>query len=66
MQEAISALAEQILRVQGDGDYDAVSEFMTETGRMGQHLENDLGRLAREGIPIDIVFNQGLDVLGLN
>jgi hypothetical protein len=65
MQEAITALAEKILRLQGDGDYDATAEFMTSMGRMDPHLDNDLKRLAQEGIPIDIVFNQGLDVLGL-
>jgi hypothetical protein len=65
MQEAITALGERILRLQGQGDYDEVTEFMTKMGRMDTHLDDDLKRLAREGIPIDIVFRQGLEVLGL-
>jgi hypothetical protein len=65
MQEAIAMLAERILRLQGDGDYDAVSDFMAGTGILHPDLENDLQRLAAEGIPIDIVFKQGPAVLGL-
>ena len=33
--------------------------------RLGPGLQRDLGRLASAGVPIDIVFEQGVDVLGL-
>jgi hypothetical protein len=65
MEEAMNALSEKILRLQGDGDYDGVKAFMEEKGRIGPVLRGDLDRLASNGIPVDIVFEQGVDVLGL-
>jgi len=65
MREAMTALAEKILRFQGDGDHEGVRSFMDRTAQIGPTLEHDLGRLASAGIPVDIVFDQGVDVLGL-
>ena len=62
-QEATTALADKILRLQGDGDYEGVVRFVEEMGKVGPVLQADLDRLAAEGIPVDIVFEQGLSVL---
>ena len=59
MQQAMSSLAEKILRLQGDGDYGAVASFTKEMGVMSPALKADLERLARAGIPVDVVFEQG-------
>ena len=56
-------LAGQILRFQGDGDYEGVSRFMAERGRLSPTLQQDLARLGSKGIPVDIVFEQGAEVL---
>ncbi len=63
MQEAMDSLAETLLRYQGDGDYEGVKAFAEEMGQMDPVLENDLARLGSAGIPVDIVFDQGMDVL---
>jgi hypothetical protein len=63
--EAVNALSEQILRFQGDGDYEGVVAFMDEYGTIRPQLQADLDRLADAGIPVDIVYEQGADVLGL-
>jgi hypothetical protein len=63
--EAMNALSEKILTFQGDGDYDGVVAFMEEYGSIRPQLQADLHRLAEAGIPVDIVYQQGLDVLGL-
>jgi hypothetical protein len=63
--EAIDALSELILRFQGDGDYDGVVAFMGEYGSIRPQLQADLDRLAEAGIAVDIVYEQGVDVLGL-
>ena len=34
-------------------------------GVLGPELQSDLDALAEAGIPVDVVFEQGLDVLGL-
>jgi hypothetical protein len=65
MQQAMNELSEQLLRFQGDGDYDGVSEFMERQARIGAVLQQDLDGLASAGIPVDIVFEQGVEVLGL-
>ncbi len=65
MRAAADALAEQILRFQGDGDYAGVSRFMASRARISGALQRDLDRLGTKGIPVDIVFEQGVNVLGL-
>jgi hypothetical protein len=65
VREAMAALSEKILRFQGDGDYDGAKAFMEQTGVIGPTLQGDLDRLAEQGIPVDIVFEQGVEVLGL-
>ena len=63
MRRAVDALGERILRFQGEGDYAGVAAFMKEQGAIGPELEGDLARLARLGIPVDIIFEQGMAVL---
>jgi hypothetical protein len=63
MRTAVDALAGQILRFQGDGDYAGVSRFMAERGKIPPTLQQDLTRLGSRGIPVDIVFEQGTEVL---
>ena len=65
MQAAVASLSEIILTLQGDGDYEGVTKLMEDKGAIGEELQRDLDRLQEEGIPVDIVFEQGLSVLGL-
>lgn len=65
MQAAMTALSHRILTLQGDGDYDAVKTLMETKGAIGPDLQKDLDRVGQAGIPVDIVFEQGLSVLGL-
>lgn len=65
MQEAINALSAKILKLQGDGDYDAVSKLVKEMAVITPELQADLDRLGEKGIPVDITFEQGAAVLGL-
>ncbi|HSG49256.1 MAG TPA: hypothetical protein VLA43_15655 [Longimicrobiales bacterium] len=63
MRRAVDGLSELILTLQGDGNYDGVDALMREKGRVPAALQADLDRLARAGIPVDIVFEQGESVL---
>jgi len=65
MQTAVNALSEQILHLQGDGDYAATAAFIERYGQMDDTLRADLARIQQAGIPVDIVFVQGPEVLGL-
>jgi hypothetical protein len=63
MQRAVDELAGQILRFQGDGDYEGVSKFMAQRGQLSPALQEDVARLGSKGIPVDIVFEQGPEML---
>lgn len=66
MRSAMNALSAKLLTVQGDGDY-AEAKRMTETmGVMKPELTADLARLKEAKTPVDIRFDQGLEVLGLS
>jgi hypothetical protein len=65
MKVAMKELSSKILQLQGDGDYEAAREFTDEVGFVGPVLQADLERVNRAGIPTDIVFEQGIEVLGL-
>jgi hypothetical protein len=64
-EQAAQDLSARLLTLQGDGDYAAVAAFVEEMGNVGPALQADLDRLAAAAIPVDIVFEQGSDVLGL-
>jgi hypothetical protein len=63
--EVVDLLSEQILRFQGDGDYDGVQAFIDEYAQIGPDLRADLDRLQAAMIPVDVTFEQGTDALGL-
>lgn len=65
LEAAMNALSEQILTLQGDGNYDGVAAFVAEKGAIGIQLQSDLDRLNSAGIPVDVVFEQGGEALGL-
>jgi len=65
MSAAVASLAERLIRLQGDGDYAAVAKVLAEEGTMRAGLKSDLERLATKNIPVDIVYEQGLQVVGL-
>jgi hypothetical protein len=60
MQQAVRSLSESILRLQGDGDYKAAAGFINRYGTLSEALQQDLERVGQAGIPVDVVFEQGL------
>jgi len=65
MKKAVESLLGKILKVQGDGDYDTARAWVEGDGVMTESLRRDLERVNTAGIPVDIVFKQGREVLGL-
>jgi hypothetical protein len=64
MRSAVDDLAGMILTFQGNGDYAGVGAFYDAGGKVNPVLQADLARLSSKGIPVDIVFEQGVEVLG--
>ncbi len=65
MQEAMNSLSELILKLQGDGDYEGVKSLVAKKAIIDKELQKDLDKISEAGIPVDIVFEQGINVLGL-
>lgn len=65
MKIAIEKWADKILVFQGNGDYEAASLFLKKYGNVKPELQKKLDNLKNANIPVDVVFNQGVDVLGL-
>ena len=65
MKTAIAGLSAKILQLQGDGDKAGVIALMQKDGNVGKALQADLDRLSQANIPVDVVFEQSLDVLGM-
>lgn len=65
MQGAVDALSAKILTLQGDGDAAGARAFLDQYGKVGAQLQGDLDRIAARKIPVDVVFKQGREVLGL-
>jgi len=65
MVQAMNTLGEKILTIQGDGNYKEAKKMVDEMGIVKEGLKKDLERLSEAGIPRDIRFEQGKQVLGL-
>ena len=65
VEAAVDALSEKILTLQGNGDYEAVDAFVTKYAVRTPQLEASLEKLSEQNIPVDIIFNQGVEPLGL-
>lgn len=62
---AMNKLSGVILTLQGNGDKGAVEKTQKEMAVISPELQGDLDKLTQKGIPVDIVFEQGVDVLGV-
>jgi hypothetical protein len=65
MKEAMNQLSEEILVLQGNGDYEKAKKMVDQLGIINTRLQQDLDRINEAGIPVDIVFEQGPEILGL-
>lgn len=65
MKKAVESLVGKIITVQGNGDYEIAKTWIESDGVMTESLRRDLDKVNAEGIPVDIVFSQGREVLGL-
>lgn len=65
MQIAIDALTNEILTIQGDGNYEGAVALIEKYGIVTPELKEDLETINKQNIPVDIVFNQGAHVVGL-
>ncbi len=65
MKKATINLSKEILIIQGNGDYDGASKLIDEYGKISPELQKSLDKIANAGIPVDITFTQGKNIIGL-
>jgi hypothetical protein len=63
--QAVNEWSAFILSVEGEGDYDKAVNYMKENGKVRPDLQSGLDLLKTANIPKDIVFDQGMEALGL-
>lgn len=61
--EAMNGWAALILQTQGDGNIEFATKYRAENGGITPALQADLNKINEAGIPRDITFIQGVDVL---
>lgn len=52
-----------ILKTQGEGDFEFAKQYTAENASVSDDLQKDLDKINHSGIPRDIIYNQGWDVL---
>ncbi|MCQ2265544.1 MAG: Zn-dependent hydrolase [Bacteroidales bacterium] len=60
---AINSWGALILKTQGEGDFEFAKNYSAENASVPEALQNDLDKINGAGIPRDIRYNQGLEVL---
>ena len=63
MYDAMKSLSALILTLQGNGDYEQAVALIKEKGVVSPQLKKDLERLNEANIPVDIIFDQGIENL---
>lgn len=65
MKEVINRLSKEILTVLCEGDYATAKSWVEIYGNMSPELQKDIQKISKSGIPVDIKFEQGKKILGL-
>ncbi len=63
--DAMNKWSAMLLEFEGNGDYNAAKSYLESNGRISDVLRSDIERLKSARIPLDIVYDQGTDVLGI-
>lgn len=66
MKLAAKELANKIIVIQGDGNIELAKIWIENDGKIKPELQKDLNRINDAGIPRDIRFKQGKEIIGLN
>lgn len=62
---AIESLSNDIITLQGNGNYEDAKKFMDKYNVVTEDLKKDIEKINAKNIPVDVIWQQGLDVLKL-
>ncbi|NVN93683.1 MAG: Zn-dependent hydrolase [Bacteroidetes bacterium] len=63
--KAMNEWAARVIQFEGDGDYDGASKYLEANSNIRKELQEDIAKLKTANIPVDIIFEQGKEALGL-
>jgi hypothetical protein len=63
--QSVDGWSAMVLKFEGDGNYEGASKYMEQYGVIRLQLQQDIARLKTAKIPLDIIFDQGVETLGL-
>lgn len=66
MREALEGWAALVIKTEGDGDYNAAKSYAEKNGKVRPELAKDLKAIEKANIPLDIRYEQGTKVLGID
>ncbi|MFZ4401258.1 MAG: dipeptidyl-peptidase 3 family protein [Bacteroidales bacterium] len=62
---AMNEWSAKVIKFEGEGDYDGASKYLEANSNIRKELQEDIAKLKTANIPVDIIFEQGKEVLGL-
>jgi hypothetical protein len=62
---AMNDWAKKVLMFEGDGDYEGAKAYLEANGKILPNLQSDIDKISESKIPVDIIYDQGLQALGL-
>ena len=65
MDTSIEELTTLIHKIEQDGDYKKAKEIANDKAMIKEPLKTDINKIHEQGVPIDVRFKQGKEVLGL-
>ncbi|NQV02289.1 MAG: Zn-dependent hydrolase [Bacteroidia bacterium] len=66
IREVMNEWASMVLTFEGEGDYEGASAYLEANGKIKPELQSELDLLKSKHVPVDIVYDQGVTVLGLS
>jgi len=63
--KAMNEWSAKVIKFEGEGDYDGASKYLEANSNIRKELQEDIAKLKTANIPVDIIFEQGKEVLGL-
>ena len=65
MKVAVVKLVNDIIKIQGEGNYEQAKKNIEQNGVIKDELKKDLEKIKAANIPVDVIFEQGKPVVGL-
>ncbi|MFZ4400207.1 MAG: dipeptidyl-peptidase 3 family protein [Bacteroidales bacterium] len=63
--KAMNDWSAKVIQFEGDGDYEGASKYLEANSNIRKELQDDIAKLKNANIPQDIIFDQGVEALGI-